>query len=1360
MPHFALVAAALAVLSVVAVPAAAQPYGMTSAQPIGVFLNGRMPAGTPGSASGPLAWTDAFPNLRFRDPLTFTPEPGTNQLFVGSRDGIIERFDNNRLATVKQLFLDIKDRTAVVWDGGFLGHAFHPDWGDASSPNRGSFFVYYTARAPGASYPTASTSGFFNCYLRLSRFTKPDGSSVADPNSEQVLFNVRLYNGSHRGGGLLFGDDGFLYLSIGDQFRYTTAQDISDNFEGGVIRIDVDQRGGTVSHPPRRRMGVHAGNSDETSGNGYFIPSDNPFLDGGGAVFEEFWSIGHRNPHRMTIDSATGNIWEAEIGQGTKEEVNLIRRGMNYQWPYMEGTVPFRYAKPSPLIGTDQPPVIDFDRTEARAIIGGYVYRGRLHPGLVGQYICGDYSRDNVWALTLDPGGQTAIKQTLLQFGPGDLATFGQDHAGEVYACGLGADVPIYLLDRQGGGYPEAPALLSQTGAFSDVTGLVPAAGLIPYEVNTELWSDGLVKQRWLAIPNDGTPDNSAEQITFHEEDPFGFPVGTVMVKHFETPDRRRLETRLLVHGQDAWYGVTYKWNAAGTDADLLLTSLQENVVIDGQPVSYYYPSRADCQQCHNPQAGFVAGINTRQLNRAFSYPSGVTDNQLRTLNALGFFSPPIAEPEIADLPRNTPVDDSNAALEDRVRSYLDANCAQCHRAGSGRNSLDLRASRALPFQGVVDGAVSDDLGIAGARVVVPGDLGRSILYQRINSRSGCCAMPPLGRAVIDAGAVALVRAWIAGMDPSAVSGSVAQSSTAYSAPADLAVDGNIDGVFANASVTHTATELEPYWEVDLGTAFAIDRARLWNRTDCCSSRLSDFHVLLSPSPFASASLGAALAQPGVVSGHFPGSAGREEFVDLQAAGRYLRVQLAGTDPLSLAEVQLGGHTVAAGPIPSGLAVQRIAASADDAEEHLGTPDVSLGSSDLELCVDGSRTQLLGLRFTLDVPAGAAIEDARLQFTTDELKSGACDVHIYAEATDDAAVITGKAQNLSARARTSASVPWSPAYWGKIGFATPDQRTPDLSAVVQEIVDRPGWQPGNHILFLIEGTGTRTAEAFDGNPSQAPLLTVGYLIADQPPTVDAGPDQTANTMVPVPLVGTIAGATVAATVGWAHISGPGSASFIDPSDPQTAVTFDSDGVHLLRLTVSDRGYTVSDDVTVTTTSGPGAVSVQITNGAEDAEQRIGARSIYYNSSDLELGVDGTLPQLVGLRFSVDVPAGAVLQDATVQFTVDEIDTGPAQILIHAAAEDDAQSVGMAQLATRVTTAQSASWAPAPWSVVGAAGSEQQTPDLAAVLQEVIDRPGWNAGQHVMLIFSGTGERTAEAYEGNPVAAPVLRISWN
>src|SRR5690606_4598025 len=117
----------------------------------------------------------------------------------------------------------------------------------------------------------------------------------------------------------------------------------------------------------------------------YFIPNDNPWQNAGGSILEEFYAIGLRSPHRMTFDPATGRIWLGDVGQGTREEVDIIEKGGNYQWAYREGTIAGPKSKPNPLIGADKPPVHDYSRTLGNCVIGGYVYRGSEHPSLFGR---------------------------------------------------------------------------------------------------------------------------------------------------------------------------------------------------------------------------------------------------------------------------------------------------------------------------------------------------------------------------------------------------------------------------------------------------------------------------------------------------------------------------------------------------------------------------------------------------------------------------------------------------------------------------------------------------------------------------------------------------------------------------------------------------------------------------------------------------------------------------------------------------------------------------------------------------------------------------------------------------------------
>jgi glucose/arabinose dehydrogenase len=158
---------------------------------------------------------------------------------------------------------------------------------------------------------------------------------------------------------------------------------------------------------------------------------------------QEYWTIGHRSPHRITVDRATGRIWSGEPGESLTEEINVIEGGGNYGWPYLEGNTPGPHSPVPPTItGILTPPVIDFARSEAWAIIGGYVYRGTTFPELTGRYIAGDYVTLNVWAIDLDPVTMTATKELITTFHPGGLATFGQDNDGEILMGSVSLDVP------------------------------------------------------------------------------------------------------------------------------------------------------------------------------------------------------------------------------------------------------------------------------------------------------------------------------------------------------------------------------------------------------------------------------------------------------------------------------------------------------------------------------------------------------------------------------------------------------------------------------------------------------------------------------------------------------------------------------------------------------------------------------------------------------------------------------------------------------------------------------------------------------------------------------------------------------
>lgn len=311
----------------------------------------------------------------------------------------------------------------------------------------------------------------------------------------------------------------------------------------------------------------------------------------------------------------------------------------------------------------------------------------------------------------------------------------------------------------------ELPKVLSQTGAFKDTRTLTPSDGLIAYEIRVPFWSDGASKVRWVSVPK--------EKIGFSPTDDWTFPSGSVFVKTFELPVddanpavKRRLETRLLVRdGAGGVYGVVYKWRADNSDADLLSSSLTEKIPIrtaDGKTryQTWYYPARKDCLQCHNAHTSGVLGVKARQMNRDITYPSGVTDNELRTWNHLGLFSAKLNEADLPNLPSLALLDDTTRSIEDRARSYLDANCSQCHRPGVTAANFDARYDTPLGRQGLVDGPVLIDERIDRSRVIAPNDIWRSIAFRRVNT-NGDIRMPPVARETIDPQGVQLLRQWI-----------------------------------------------------------------------------------------------------------------------------------------------------------------------------------------------------------------------------------------------------------------------------------------------------------------------------------------------------------------------------------------------------------------------------------------------------------------------------------------------------------------------------------------------------------------------------------------------------------------------
>lgn len=758
-------ATALALLAAAAT--SAQPTTRVAATTL------RVPAAPPATA---YTTVRAFPTLAFTQPLALVSPPGdSRRLFVVEKGGRIWVIpDTTAAAPERVLFLDLSARVATGGgndERGLLALAFHPDY----AANR-QFYVWYTLN-------TTSPAGT-GLHNRLARFlVSADDPHAADPASETPLLTQRDEAANHNGGQILFGPDGYLYLSLGDEGgandQYQNSQRIDRDFFAGVIRLDVDRRPGSLA--PQPHPAVHAG--------AYAVPPDNPWVGATtfngaavtpAAVRTEFWAVGLRNPWRMAFDPATGHLWLGDVGQNAREEINVIVRGGNYGWSFREGTLAGpRRDPPAAAAAAFLPPVWDYPNpAQGQSVTGGLVYRGSRYTDLVGHYLCADFVSGRIWALRPDgtnPIGADRVRQIA---GDGGIAAFGLDPAtGDILLADLTENAIKRLVATPAGGAGDAPpATLAATGAFADLATLTPAPGVVAYEPNVSFWSDHARKRRWFALRD------PAGTFGFSAEGNWALPAGAVWIKHFdldltrgEPATARRLETRFLVKTADGVFGFTYRWNDAQTDAALVPDEGAEQaftVVEDGaaRPQTWRFPSRAECLTCHTAAGGHALSFNTRQLNNPHRFP-GDPDNQLVALAAAGYFAP--GAPTFAaatrtdvlgQLPRLAPAGDTSASIERRARSYLDANCASCHQPGGpALGYFDARYETPLAFAGLVNGPLVDTGGDSASRVVVPGDPARSRALQRAGRR-GPGQMPPLGSHERDLAGEALLRAWIAAL--------------------------------------------------------------------------------------------------------------------------------------------------------------------------------------------------------------------------------------------------------------------------------------------------------------------------------------------------------------------------------------------------------------------------------------------------------------------------------------------------------------------------------------------------------------------------------------------------------------------
>jgi glucose/arabinose dehydrogenase len=338
---------------------------------------------------------DAFPNLNFEQPVDIqSPKDGTNRIFVLSQPGIVFVFDNDPKTKTKKVFLDITNKVLYGGEQGLLGLAFHPNFS-----SNGFFYLDYTIDNPRRTV--------------VSRFrVAAKDPYKADPQSEVILFEVEQPYSNHNGGQIAFGQDGYLYISLGDGGSGGDPKNNSQNlksFLGKILRIDVDKK------------------SDEKN---YSIPDDNPFRGNTIGNKEEIFAFGLRNVWRFSFDKKR-NLWGADVGQNEWEELNIIEKGKNYGWRIMEGKHCFNPENDCDTKGLVLP-IWEYGHNDmgGYSITGGFVYNGKSAPELSNKYVYADYVNGKIWTLELVDGkanNQLLVDTDYL------ISTFGTDENDELY---------------------------------------------------------------------------------------------------------------------------------------------------------------------------------------------------------------------------------------------------------------------------------------------------------------------------------------------------------------------------------------------------------------------------------------------------------------------------------------------------------------------------------------------------------------------------------------------------------------------------------------------------------------------------------------------------------------------------------------------------------------------------------------------------------------------------------------------------------------------------------------------------------------------------------------------------------------
>jgi glucose/arabinose dehydrogenase len=744
--------------------------------------------GFPGPPS-PYRVVRTFAKLQVVCPIAVAHQPGSDHLIL---------IQQMKAWTGHGRVLRVKDdpnadsfEVLLTLDGIAYGLAFHPEFA-----KNGYLYV-------GDNGPMNGTKK-----TRVTRYTMETKPPYRlDSKSAKVI--IEWESDGHNGGDLAFGNDGMLYVSSGDGTSDSdtnhTGQDLG-KLLAKVLRIDVD-------HPE--------------PGKTYAVPKDNPFVGLKGAR-PETWAYGFRNPWRLHIDRKTGDLWIGQNGQDLWEEVYLVQKGANYGWSAYEGSHPFyvdRLRGPSPL----SKPIAEHPHSEMRSLTGGVVYYGDRLPELRGAYVYGDWSTGKIFGIKHDRGRVTwhqELATTTLQ-----ITGFGLDSHGELLIADHGSGYYRLEPTPKEAHPAKFPTKLSETGLFTDVKAHRPHPALVPYSVNAALWSDRADKERFIALPGltqiEFTPSrgwNFPEGAVMVKT--FTLDLAGEGRRRIET--RLLMKQQGQWYGYSyLWNDAQADAElVAGEGIDRTFEVRDSQARGGARRQTWHYPSRVECMVCHSRAANFVLGPSLLQMNRDdqlrrleelgvfhVNWLDHLDLARSEVRNSREVFGAMLRRPlemaglrntaratwrSLPDMPkwldpaarleknlRDEPafttllprraeeyrrlVDpfDRTAPLEARARSYLHANCAQCHvEAGGGNAQMELELTTPRDKMRVIGAKpLHDTFGIKDAKLIAPGDPDRSILYQRL-IRRGPGQMPPLATSIVDDEAARLIHDWIKEMKP------------------------------------------------------------------------------------------------------------------------------------------------------------------------------------------------------------------------------------------------------------------------------------------------------------------------------------------------------------------------------------------------------------------------------------------------------------------------------------------------------------------------------------------------------------------------------------------------------------------